>query len=76
MCSEGSARNFPNDTKLSRLALLIPPSTPGVERVFSVMNLLVLTLRKSLNENNIDRLMRIYLDEPKILSEEIRTKKS
>ena len=32
---------FPNTMKLHSLSLLIPPSTSGVERAFSVMNLLV-----------------------------------
>ena len=56
--------------KLLRLALLIPPSTSGIESDFSVMNLLVSPFRKSLNENYIDRIMHIYLDEPKFLNEE------
>ena len=34
MCSEGSVHNFPNNMKLLKLALLIPPSTSGVERGF------------------------------------------
>ena len=49
--------------------MLIPPSTSGVERGFSVM-FLVSTLRTSLNESNIDRLMGICLDGPKFLSKE------
>ena len=69
MCSEGSVRNLTNNIKLLRLALLIPPSTSGVERDFSVKKLLVSSSRTSLNENNIDRLMRICLDGPKFLSE-------
>ena len=59
MCSESSAHNFPNNLKLLRLALIIPPSTSRVKRGFSDMNLLVLPLPKSLKENNIDRPMRI-----------------
>ena len=43
--------------KLLRLALLIPPSTSGVERGFSIMNLIVSRLRTSHRENNIDQLM-------------------
>ena len=54
MCSEGYAHNFSNNMKLLRLTLLIRPSTAGVQRGFPVINLLVLPLRKSLNENNID----------------------
>lgn len=64
MCSEDSALNFPNNMKLLRLALLISPSNSGVERAYSIMNLLVSTLHKSLYENNINQLMPIYLDEP------------
>ena len=64
MCSEDSALNFPNNMKLLRLALLISPSNSGVERAYSIMNLLVSTLLKSLYENNINQLMPIYLDEP------------
>ena len=70
MCSEGSVHNFANNMKPLRLALLIPPSTSGVEHGFSVMNLLVSPLHKSLSENNIDELMCICLDGPKFLSEE------
>ena len=64
MCSEDSALNFPNNMKLLRLALLISPSNSGVKSAYSIMNLLVSTLHKSLNENNINQLMLIYLDEP------------
>ena len=56
--------------KFLKLALLITPSISGVKRHFSVMNLLVSLLRKSLSENNIVRLMRICLDGPKFMSEE------
>ena len=48
MCSEGSAHNFLKNMKLLRLALLIPPSTSGVEGDFSVMNLFVSHLHASL----------------------------
>ena len=54
MCSECSVHNFPNNMKLLKFALLIPPSTSGIKRGFSIMNLLVSPLRKSLSENNID----------------------
>ena len=40
------------------------PSTSGVERAFSIMNLLVSPLRTTLNENNVDRLMQMCLDGP------------
>ena len=70
MCSEDSALNFPNNMKLLRLALLISPSNSGVKSAYSIMNLLVSTLHKSLNKNNINQLMLIYLDEPWFLTEE------
>ena len=60
----GALVRFPTTMKLHRLSLLILPSTSGVERAFSVMNLLVSPLRKTLNENNVDRLMRMCLDGP------------
>ena len=46
------------------LSLLFPPLITGVERAFSVMNILVSPLRTTLNENNVDRLMRMCLDGP------------
>ena len=55
---------FPHTMLLFKLPLLIPPSTSGVERGFSVMNLLVSPLRATLNERNLDRLMRICLNGP------------
>ena len=70
MCSEGYVHNFPNNMKLLKLALLIPPLTSGVERGFSVMNLLVSPLRKSLSKNNIDQLLFICLDGPKFFIKE------
>ena len=60
----GALVRFPNTLKLHSLSLLIPPSTSGVERAFSVMNLLVSPLRTTLNENNVDCLMRTCLDGP------------
>ena len=51
----GTLARLPNTMKLHSLSLLIPPSTSGVERAFSVMNLLVSPLRTTLNENNVDR---------------------
>ena len=53
----GALVHFPNTMMLHSLSLLIPPSASGVERAFSIMNLLVSPLRAILNENNVDRLM-------------------
>ena len=60
----GALVRFPNTMKLHSLSLLILPSTSGVERAFSVMNLLVPPSRTTLNENNVDSLMRMCLDGP------------
>ena len=49
---------------------IIPHSTSGVERHFSVMNPFVLLSYTSLTENNINQLMSICLDDQKFLSEE------
>ena len=70
MCSKGSVHNLVNNMKLLRLALLIPPSTLGIERGFSIINFLVSRFRKTHSENNIDQLMHICLDGPEFLSEE------
>ena len=69
MSNDGCARRFPNTMQLFKLALLIPPTTSGVERGFSVMNLLVSPMRATLNEQNVDRLMRICLDGPETFSD-------
>ena len=53
----GALVRFLNTMKLHSLSLLILPSTSGVERAFSVMNLLVSPLRTAINETNVDRLM-------------------
>ena len=55
--------------RLFRLALLIPPSTSNVERGFSAMNLLCSPLR-TLNEDSLDRFMRISLNGPAKLDDD------
>ena len=70
MCMDGCLHRYPNSMKLFKLSLLIPPTTSGVERGFSVMNLLVSPLRATLNERNVDRLMRICLDGPEKFNED------
>ena len=57
----GALVHFPNTMKLHSLSLLILPSNSGVERAFSIMNLLVSPLRTILN---VDRLMQMCLDRP------------
>ena len=56
--------------RLFRLALLIPPSTSNVERGFPAMNLLCSPLRTSLNEDSLDRFMRINLNGPAELDDD------
>lgn len=62
MCHDGCISRYPNSMKLLKLALLIPPTTSEVEHGFSTMNLIVSPLRTSLNDNNVDRLMRTCTD--------------
>ena len=50
--------------KLFKFALLIPSTRSEVEHSFSTMNLLVSSLRTSLNDPNVDRLMWICIDGP------------
>ena len=66
---EGNVDHCNNIMHLFKIALLIPPSTPNVERGFSVMNLLCSPLRSSLSEKSLDRLMRMCLNGPDKLSE-------
>jgi hypothetical protein len=70
MCKSGCLLTYTETMKLFKFSLLIPPSTSGVERGFSVMNLLVSPLRTSLNQLNIDRLMRICINGPNSFTEE------
>ena len=60
----GALVRFPNTMKLHSLSLLILPLTSGVERAFSIMNLLVSPLWTTPSENNVDHLMRMCLDVP------------
>ena len=62
ICQSGAWMQYPQRMQLFKLALLIPPSTSGVECGFSVMNLLVSPLRTGLNKTNVDRLMRICIN--------------
>ena len=65
----GALVRFPSTMMLHSLSLLMPTSTSGVERAFSVMNLLMPPLRTTLNENNVDRLMRMCLNGPDKLND-------
>ena len=69
MCLDGCLSRFPNTMKLIKFALLILKATSEDERGFSTMNLLVSPLRTSLNDANVDRLIRICLDGPSNFSD-------
>ena len=64
MCLDGCLSRYPSTMKWFKFALLISPTTSEVERGFSTMNLLVSPLHTSLNDANVDRLMRICIDGP------------
>ena len=71
LAADGTLKNFPNLASLFKISLLIPPSTSNVERGFSVMNLICTPLRSSLSETNLDRFMRICLNGPEKLTDDI-----
>ena len=58
MRSKHSSRH-PEMTKLLNLAALIPPSTAEVERIFSLVNLIVTPLRKKLDVATVAQCVRI-----------------
>ena len=61
---------FLETMKLFKYALLILPPTSGVECGFFLKNLLVSPFQKNLNESNLDRLMRININNLKSFTEE------
>ena len=69
MCESGCLVQFTETMKLL-IALLVPPSTSGVERGFSVMKLIISLLRTSLNQTDIDHFMRICTKGPEKLSDD------
>ena len=71
LAAYGTLKNFPNLASLFKISLLIPRSTSNVERGFSVMNLICTPLRSSLSETNLDRFMRICLNGPEKLTDDI-----
>ena len=50
--------------KLSKFSLLIPPSTSGIERGFSAINLILTPLRTNLNQVKINRFMPTSINGP------------
>ena len=61
MCDIGCLMRYPQTMILFKFSLLIPPSTSGVERGFSAMNLIVSPLRTNLNQLSISRFMQIAI---------------
>ena len=71
LAADGTLKNFPNLVSLFKISLLNPPSTSNVVGGFSVMNLICTPLRSSLSETNLDRFMRICLNGPEKLTDDI-----
>ena len=65
----GCLMRYPQTMKLFKFSLLIPPSTSGVERGFSAMNLIVSPLRTNLNQLSINRFMQIAINGPESFNE-------
>ena len=61
---------FTETVKLFKFALLVPPSTSGIECGFSVMKLIVPPLHISLIQTNIDCFIRICINSPEKLSDD------
>ena len=64
MCDTGCLMCYPQTIKLFKFSLLIPPSTSGLERGFSAMNLIASPLRTNLNQLSINRFMQIAINGP------------
>ncbi len=65
LCSNQTLRDmFPNLTKLSTIAALIPVSTAECERAFSAMNRIKMDLRNRLKTTTLNSLMRISIEGP------------
>ena len=69
MCDTGCLMRYPQTMKLFKFSLLIPPSTSGVERGFSAMNLTVSLLRTNLNQLSVNRFMQIAINGPESFNE-------
>ena len=68
MVVDESKQLYPNVMHLFRVRILIPPSAANVERGYAVMNLLCSSLRLSLNQTTLERLMRTCINGPESLS--------
>ena len=69
MVVDESKQLYPNVMHLFRVRIFIPPSTANVERGYFVINLLCSSLRLSLNQATLERLMRICMSGPESLSD-------
>jgi hypothetical protein len=67
LCTDKTLRDmFPQLTKLSTVAALIPVSTAECERAFSAMNRIKTNLRNRLKTQTLDCLMRISIEGPPV----------
>jgi len=65
LCADQTLRDmFPQLTKLSTIAILIPISTAECEHAFSSMNCIKTELRNRLRTSTLDSLMRISIEGP------------
>ena len=52
-----------------KASLLISPSTSNVQQGFSIINLICTSLHSSLSESNLDRFIRIWINGPEKLND-------
>ena len=62
---------FPHLSDLAKVSLSIPVGTASVERSFSRMKMIKTRLRNRLREQNLAHLMRIAIETPEKLPDEI-----
>ena len=62
---------FPNLERLASIAIVLPVTTATVERSFSDMKLIKTRLRNRLGEYSLDQAMRVCIEGPERLTEEM-----
>ena len=62
---------FPNLLKIASIGLMLPISTASVERSFSQVRLIKTRLLNSLTEGRLTHIMRIAIESPDQLKDEI-----
>jgi hypothetical protein len=65
---------YPALSLLAKIFLCAPISTATVEREFSTENRILTDLRNRLTTEHVDQLMRISIEGPEYLSEEMKEK--